>query len=738
MTSPVDTELLAPAPEPARLPALGSPEMSPAFLAKIKEILETLLGRRGGSNWDRAVTFRDLYEYGLAAPGTALTGGTGSDAGPASPVPGMPGSVYQQLMSQFQIELRNSAAFKELQRRIGGVDDLAMLPDEIRSKLSHALADVARQRQADIQTLEYKIQTGSLSSASRIIEITAALEQATAGVRQIDAAFADKTRALATSITQVTARLDDVGGVTIEEKFLTQADVNDGLLGQWSVKIQAGSEADPIIAGLALSVEDPVAGPGTSSMIFLADKFGFFTSGGAVMPFGIDGTTGNIYINGTLLVNSGGNSLDNLTDGMIVYVGSFASAPTAASYRVNDVYKNTTDGNSYILVAPGGVKSWSQWIAKGTAGTPGDDGQRGTVDIVASGSSWSNTTANNAISAAGYGVPVNRDRVTITNNTSFSQTRFYDSGTWLTISAWINGNMVVTGTLSASKVSAGTLSSVSINIGSSAGGSVFNVTDGGTSVSYRTLSGYNINCGNLADPTSPCITASGVSSSTAAGGSFTSGSGIGAIANGSTYDFYANGAGTNYGPFTGAHDALVPNDAVPEVGGLMVDVECVAARGFSNALFTMEKSGEPYQRGVRGPVSAIVGPLASHAPAAMVDARSSFTDDDGQTIYMPVMAGSYYEMADGYTLVAVNSVGEGQIKVCGEGGPISPDDLLVTSSIPGVAMRQNVRVAGVPTSEPDDLVRGFTVAKARVAKGQSVTFTNNEEIKVIPCIYLGG
>lgn len=51
--------------------------------------------------------------------------------------------------------------------------------------------------------------------------------------------------------------------------------------------------------------------------------------------------------------------------------------------------------------------------------------------------------------------------------------------------------------------------------------------------------------------------------------------------------------------------------------------------------------------------------------------------------------------------VTVNSHGEGGILVCGEGGDIRNGDLLVSSSTPGLAMRQ-----------ADDLVRSCTVAKA--------------------------
>lgn len=105
----------------------------------------------------------------------------------------------------------------------------------------------------------------------------------------------------------------------------------------------------------------------------------------------------------------------------------------------------------------------------GTDGTNGTNGQRGTVQIVASGSSWSDATANSAITSATGTSPINRDQVTITNSTSFSQTRFYDNGSWLTLAAWVNGNMVVDGTLSAAKITTGTMSADRINGGTISG-----------------------------------------------------------------------------------------------------------------------------------------------------------------------------------------------------------------------------------------------------------------------------
>jgi hypothetical protein len=314
------------------------------------------------------------------------------------------------------------------------------------------------------------------------------------------------------------------------------------------------------------------------------------------------------------------------------------------------------------------------------------------------------------------------------------------------VAGTLAAGVIYAGTVSASKVTAGTLASLSINSGSGK----FQV-DGSTGTTYaydftcfggkfnniNSFSGPAISATVVLSTTSPCISATGQNGPGVYGESY-SGSGLSGLSGGGGgssgevgsyrgYDFYASGSAVNYGPFTGSHDGLVPNGAEFELGDLMVDVDCVAERGWSNTLFTVERSSEPYQRGVRGPVALIIGPLVDHAPAAMIEANWRRSDTNDLDTHMEIMGASYYELADSHTVVAFNAVGEGRIKVCGEGGPIQADDLLVTSSIPGVAMRQ-----------ADDLVRGYTVAKARVAKCGLIEFADPSEVKAIPCIYLGG
>jgi hypothetical protein len=87
------------------------------------------------------------------------------------------------------------------------------------------------------------------------------------------------------------------------------------------------------------------------------------------------------------------------------------------------------------------------------------------------------------------------------------------------------------------------------------------------------------------------------------------------------------------------------------------------------------------------------------------------------------MSPEYEAIKNDYDLYAANAVGEGQVYVCGESGNINKGDLIVTSSIAGVGMKQS-----------DNVVRNITVAKAR----ESLTFDSPTETKLIACIYLCG
>lgn len=102
-------------------------------------------------------------------------------------------------------------------------------------------------------------------------------------------------------------------------------------------------------------------------------------------------------------------------------------------------------------------------VKDGLNGTNGTPGTRGTVQLYVIGSSWSDATANAAIlSATGSSTRYAGDMVTIYNNTGFAETKY-----WNGISAWvtgqiINGNLLVTGTVTSNAIGTNELQAVNI------------------------------------------------------------------------------------------------------------------------------------------------------------------------------------------------------------------------------------------------------------------------------------
>lgn len=364
--------------------------------------------------------------------------------------------------------------------------------------------------------------------------------------------------------------------------------------------------------------------------------------------------------------------------------------------------------------------------ANGTDGGDGRNGQRGTVNVVGSASAWSNATANAAISSAGYGAPQNRDIVTLTNGSTFSQTRFYDNGSWAILTAYIDGNMLVTGTLSADKLTGGTISGVDINIANNR----FRVFGSSGLVSARDISSTFIDIDNTTSPTRIPLTVRNYDGSREAiygrntgrsqgshgvrGQSYigtSSSQAAGLVGCNAGFDFYAEGAGTNYGPFTGAHDCLLPNGMELTPGDIVVDVKCVNADHLSNTIFEVGPSTRAMQPAI-GVFALAQGSLADSIPSALMG--------DGPEA-PPTYA--YQVNRFKYQRAAMNSVGEGMLLVCGEGGDLKNGDLICTSSTAGKGMKQ-----------PDDVVRSYTVAKVR----GDVQFNTQDEVRLVPCIYLCG
>lgn len=182
----------------------------------------------------------------------------------------------------------------------------------------------------------------------------------------------------------------------------------------------------------------------------------------------------------------------------------------------------------------------------------------------------------------------------------------------------------------------------------------------------------------------------------------------------SAWDFYACGSGTNYGAFTGGHDALLVKGEHIPIGYIVEDVLCINKRNISSTIFTLAKStlaSRPI-----GVIATIARPLTyTEYASGLID---SYDQDN-----LPLFIDGYTTLCETYNLITFNAVGEGQVYVCGENGDMVNGDLICCSSIPGIGMKQL-----------DDIVRNTTVAKVRGA----VSFTDTTTIQLVPCIYLCG
>ena len=407
--------------QPARLPAITIPPGVDAALRQtleaMKERLEVRDGARGNP-YERGLTVRDLVDAGVDI---TLVGQRVVPRGDGRRAPsGSLGSVGE-----------------------------AQVPASIEALIRSSLSAEAARLGADIRRTEHKLQSATESLATKTEQLTAALGQATAGVRQISYAQATSTRATAGLITQLAAALDGTGSATLEESMVVIADRTEGLRSQYMLKLAAGN----VISGISLLASEDPGGVTESAFIVQADRFQVLTSGGGKAPFGATGA--NIYLEGTVRIDAGGQTLATLAANAavpaITYIGAFASAPSTTGLKKNNVYRNSTNGNSYILSADNGV--WQLYLEKGATGATGSAGaagERGSIQLYQSGT-WSDAGATAAI--LGVTGTANRigDTVTYSNSTT-ATTKYWSGSAWVDPGVVINGNLLVGGSISSSSV----------------------------------------------------------------------------------------------------------------------------------------------------------------------------------------------------------------------------------------------------------------------------------------------
>jgi hypothetical protein len=192
------------------------------------------------------------------------------------------------------------------------------------------------------------------------------------------------------------------------------------------------------------------------------------------------------------------------------------------------------------------------------------------------------------------------------------------------------------------------------------------------------------------------------------------GSSIGVVAYGGSYDFYANGTGANYGPFTGAHDVSFSNDFPYEIlpgtivsvtGETQVRMKKDGSVSLSSTLPSVELSNKANDKAVLG-----------------VLVKESFLPTD-----------HWYDKNEGKRFGIVNALGEGRVWVTDVNGTIETGDYITTSSIAGYGQRQD-----------DDLLHSYTLGKAIEtvdwdAVSETVEFKGKDyNVYLIAVVYTSG
>lgn len=170
----------------------------------------------------------------------------------------------------------------------------------------------------------------------------------------------------------------------------------------------------------------------------------------------------------------------NLTLGAATTVGSSRiygditgiSADSATVYF--DVFVTGFDGITRKVTL-------QQTVTKSLGGVPGVDGPRGPGHFYATGSAWSDETANTATP----GSNTKDDVVTISNGSSYAMTKIWNGTSWVAIGTVIDGNLLVAGSISAAKIN-----SQGLSIKDSAGNVIMDANaDDGVHIKNTTIDG---------------------------------------------------------------------------------------------------------------------------------------------------------------------------------------------------------------------------------------------------------
>lgn len=295
-----------------------------------------------------------------------------------------------------------------------------------------------------------------------------------------------------------------------------------------------------------------------------------------------------------------------------------------------------------------------------------------------------------------------QNRIKFNGIVDFTNTNVYGTTT-------IDGEKITTGSITADRINttgliAENISATTINGKTITGGTISGAIVDGVSITGSHAT-FDKETGGVSTVTIKTVIANSalVVSNTGSGNGTLSAStsGRGVEGRGGTYDFYAGGTGTNYGPFTGGHDAFILNTVNPKVGDIMSVKGILFKNGVSQTTAKVDITCVEKDTKILGIYVQHMN-LNNDLPSMGID------------IDLTVLHKMNY--------ISVNSVGEGQINVCSYNENIQNGDYICSSIIPGKGMKQN-----------DDLVHSYTVAKSL----EDVVW-ENESIGVDGCYEIDG
>lgn len=394
----------------AKLPGLVRPTLDDAAMARwvdaVSERLEVREGARG-NDAERVVTQREIQNIAMAVN---FLQDKNKKEGPDSITLPLGGGLTATLaIKKFEDLIRATKLYKDLKKRLDDPSRFDDLPQAVRDYVSLSLSEEAALRGTAITRVEKIINERYTSMAIQVDMLTSIVDQNAAGVRETRWAVSETNRAQAGKITQLEASLGNFyqdgtpGRALLEEQMTVTADKISGLDAQYTLKVQAGGA----LAGFGLAATEKDGVP-DSAFIIAANKFAIvdpstYTGGltntpdASRIPFGVDANgiymNHNVYVKGTMRVDTGGKTLI--------------------------------------------------------------DGLRGSVMLLQTIGTWSDTTASQMVWAklGKSGSPPNNNHLVIGDTVTIgSATKTWNGSAWLDAGLFINGNVIVDGTVSASKV----------------------------------------------------------------------------------------------------------------------------------------------------------------------------------------------------------------------------------------------------------------------------------------------